>query len=55
MWIDSVVGWYAPTTGTSDYFNACNTTANSTPSNNVTYQPTFHGTGYCGFLAWEIV
>lgn len=54
MWIDSVVGWYAPTTGTSDYFNACNTTANSTPSNNVTYQPTFHGTGYCGFLAYSV-
>lgn len=54
MWIDSVVGWYAPTQGTSDYFNSCNTTANSTPSNNITYQPTFDGVGYCGFLAYSV-
>lgn len=54
MWIDSVVGWYAPSHATSDYFNACNTTANSTPINNVTYQPTFEGDAYCGFLAYTL-
>lgn len=54
MWIDSVVGWYAPTNATSDYFNACNVTANGIPSNNVTYQSTFDGVGYCGFLAYTL-
>lgn len=54
MWIDSVVGWYAPTHATSDYFNACNILANGIPSNNVTYQNSFDGVGYCGFLAYTL-
>lgn len=55
MWIDSVVGWYAPTAGTSDYFNACNTTINGVPNNwtgnNI---GSFHGLGYCGFLSYSL-
>lgn len=53
MWIDSVVGWYAPTKGTSDYFNVCNTTLNSVPNSTaVGYQYAYDGVGYCGFLAY---
>lgn len=53
MWIDSVVGWYAPTAGTSDYFNACNTTSNGIPYNNGAYhQFPYDGVAYCGFLAY---
>lgn len=53
MWIDSVVGWYAPTKGTSDYFNLCNTALNSVPySTAVGYQYAYDGVGYCGFLAY---
>lgn len=55
MWIDSVAGWYAPTQGTSDYFNSCNTSLNGVPSNwtgsNV---PSFDGIAYCGFLAYSV-
>ena len=55
MWIDSVVGWYAPTLGTSDYFNSCNTNnLNSVPySTAVGYQYAYEGFGYCGFLAYS--
>ncbi len=53
MWIDSVIGWYAPTAGTSDYFNSCNTSANGIPYNNgAGYQESFDGEAYCGFLAY---
>ena len=56
MWIDSVVGWYAPTQGTSDYFNACNTNnLNSVPNNTAAgFQYAFDGVGYCGFLAYDL-
>lgn len=55
MWIDSVVGWYAPTAGTSDYFNSCNGSMNNVPNNwigNNIYS--YEGNGYCGFLAYSI-
>ena len=53
MWIDSVIGWYAPTAGTSDYFNSCNVNANGIPYNNgAGYQIPFDGVAYCGFLAY---
>ncbi|MFN4233514.1 MAG: gliding motility-associated C-terminal domain-containing protein [Bacteroidia bacterium] len=57
MWIDSVVGWYAPTQGTSDYFNACNlNNLNSVPNNTaVGFQYAYDGVGYCGFLAYELI
>ncbi|OIO41418.1 hypothetical protein AUJ10_01000 [Candidatus Pacearchaeota archaeon CG1_02_31_27] len=55
MWIDSVVGWYAPTQGTSDYFNACNTFLNGVPSNWIgSNVPSFDGIGYCGFLSYSL-
>jgi len=56
MWIDSVVGWYAPTQGTSDYMNACNTNnLNSVPNNTAAgFQYAFDGVGYCGFLAYSL-
>jgi len=56
MWIDSCTNWSAPTLGTSDYFNTCNTNGlNDVPNNtNAEYQPTFHGNAYCGFLAYAL-
>lgn len=55
MWIDSVVGWYAPTQGTSDYYNSCNTTLNGIPFNYAGgYQYAFDGNAYCGFLTYSI-
>jgi gliding motility-associated-like protein len=56
MWIDSVLGWYAPTLGTSDYFNVCNTNnLNSVPNNTAAgYQYAYHGSAYCGFLAYSL-
>lgn len=43
-------GWYAPTTGTSDYLNACCTNIiMGIPYNFFGYQPARSGTGYAGF------
>lgn len=53
MWIDSVIGWYAPTAGTSDYFNACTTGTNNAPNGYLSgYQVPFDGVGFCGFYAY---
>lgn len=54
-WIDSCIGWTTPTYATSDYFNSCNTNGSVGVPNNypATYQPSFHGKGYCGFLAYS--
>ncbi len=56
QWIDSCVCWTTPTYATSDYFNACNSNGlNGVPNNTLAYyQPSFHGDGYCGFLAYSI-
>jgi gliding motility-associated-like protein len=56
QWIDSCKGWTTPTYATSDYFNACNSNGlNDVPNNTLAYyQPSFHGNGYCGFLAYSI-
>lgn len=56
MWIDSCVGWTAPTAGTSDYFNSCNTNLlNSVPYNSAgRFQNAFNGSAYCGFLPFDI-
>lgn len=53
MWIDSVVGWYAPTQGTSDYFNACSTGTNNAPNTSIGgFQLPFQGVAFCGFYAY---
>lgn len=53
MWIDSVVGWNAPTAGTSDYFNSCSPGGNNTPNGYLSgYQVPFEGDGFCGFYAY---
>jgi hypothetical protein len=45
--------WSAPTLGTSDYFNPCNTTPDSVgvPDNAVGSQAAFSGSSYAGFIA----
>lgn len=53
MWIDSVTGWYAPTAGTSDYFNACNNGSNNVPNGYLSgFQNAFDGNAFCGFFAY---
>lgn len=47
-------GWWKPTLGTSDYFNACNTTYVGVPTNLFGYQESFEGNAYVGFgVAWD--
>lgn len=46
-------GWWKPTQGTSDYFNACNTTYVSVPSNFWGYQPAQDGQGYIGLVPFD--
>jgi len=46
--INTCLGWYSPTYGTSDYFNSCNTGVVSVPSNIFGYQNAFNGYGYMG-------
>lgn len=55
LWIDSCKYWTTPTKATSDYFNSCNgSNSVSVPINYpATYQPSFHGNAYCGFLAYS--
>ena len=48
--IKHCTGWYPPTEGTSDYYNACNSGFVSVPSNGAGYQPAFSGNGYLGLL-----
>jgi gliding motility-associated-like protein len=45
----TVLEWYSPTGGTSDYFNSCNLDVVSVPSNILGYQSAHTGNGYCGF------
>ena len=49
--IEHATGWYAPTTGTSDYFNTCSIGNVAVPLNNFGYQMPFSGNGYVGFFA----
>lgn len=46
-------GWWKPTQGTSDYFNACNNGIVSVPTNFVGYQYAQDGQGYVGIGAME--
>lgn len=48
--IQYCLGWYAPTKGTSDYYNSCNSGVVSTPDNSFGYQPPFSGVGYLGLI-----
>lgn len=48
--IQNALGWYAPTEATSDYFNICNTTNVSMPTNFMGYQQPYNGVGYAGIL-----
>ncbi|MFN5983284.1 MAG: gliding motility-associated C-terminal domain-containing protein [Fluviicola sp.] len=45
----TVLDWYAPTGGSSDYYNSCNLDVVSVPSNILGYQFAHTGNGYCGF------
>jgi hypothetical protein len=49
------VSWYAPTTGTSDYYNACVTGPNtpSVPTNNFGFQNARTGVAYAGFIPYS--
>ncbi len=50
MEIERCLGWYSPTTATSDYYNACNSGFVSVPSNVTGYQQSFSGNGYLGLI-----
>lgn len=49
--IEYATGWYAPTEGTSDYFNTCSIGNVAVPLNNFGYQTPFSGNGYVGIFA----
>lgn len=57
--INKCKGWYAPTLGTSDYFNSCSNGIYGPngnvwiPNNVFGYQNTFNGNGYVGVCAFE--
>jgi len=54
--IEHCLGWTAPTMGTSDYFNACNSTTVSVPNNYFGYQQPYSGDGYAGFFPfWDFL
>ncbi len=52
--IDRATGWSRPTTGTSDYFNACLGVPFSmnVPDNQSGYEPARSGNGYAGFYCF---
>jgi len=55
--LEHALGWKIPTTGTSDYFNSCNSNSNlyanvDVPNNFVGYQNAFNGDGYAGLYAY---
>jgi gliding motility-associated-like protein len=52
--IDRATGWSRPTTGTSDYFNACLGVPFSmnVPDNQSGYEPAHSGNGYAGFYCF---
>lgn len=55
LWIDSCKFWYAPTYGTSDYFNECaNNVYVDIPKNNlIGFQFGYNGKAFCGFYAYS--
>jgi len=48
--LQHALGWQIPTLATSDYFNVCNITNVSAPSNFMGYQPPYDGVAYAGIL-----
>ena len=44
----NVEGWYQPTRGSADYFNACGSRECGVPTNKLGEQPPHDGDGYCG-------
>lgn len=57
LWIESAIGWYFPTQGTSDYFNICTNLPSSVGVPNsilMVFQNPFHGKGFCGFFPYEL-
>ncbi len=53
--IGRATGWLSPTMGSTDYFNACQTAANSVgvPANVQGYQPAHSGQGYAGIICFN--
>ncbi len=53
--LEKCKGWWKPTYGTSDYFNACNNSIVGVPSNFWGYQEALQGNAYVGFGAcsWD--
>ena len=51
--IEAVKYWYAPTIGTTDYFNRCNYDRASVPFTDIGYQEAFEGDGYCGIIVYD--
>lgn len=47
----TVSDWVPATGGSSDYFNSCNMSAVSVPTNIVGYQNAHSGNGYCGLVS----
>lgn len=54
--LEKCKGWWKPTQGTSDYFNACNNGVVDIPNNFWGYQEAYEGNGYVGFgaISWQI-
>lgn len=57
MELEHALGWKAPTTGTSDYFNSCNTNPNQlanvgVPNNFIGFQNAYNGFGYAGIYVY---
>ena len=50
--INHALGWYAPTLGTSDYFNSCSSVGGgaNVPNTAIGFQTPFDGQGYLGIL-----
>ncbi|MBS1583310.1 MAG: T9SS type B sorting domain-containing protein [Bacteroidetes bacterium] len=53
--LDHATGWAPPTTGSTDYFNACQGApfTVSVPTNLFGHQPAHGGTGYAGFIGFN--
>ena len=50
--VDSIMNWYTPSQGTSDYFHTCAAdTAVDIPSNGMGNEPAYHGNAYAGIMS----
>lgn len=48
--VQHAVPWFAPTKGSSDLFNACDSSNLGAPYNHAGYQIAYEGIGYCGIF-----